>query len=144
MDAHANTDLRISFQRFGNFFGAKNRCLRAVAESKRAAVTGRQSQQFSFRFSSAELLSSANDLAQFLDLGALLVNAQLGIADDVNEKDMGYLQSELRFLLVAHRGMNLGGFGEALYLIFTTERSLSSYRFVAATLGRQPAFDTLM
>jgi hypothetical protein len=51
-------------------------------------------------------------------LSALLVSAQFGVAHDVDEKDMGDFQSEFRFLLVRHRGMNLGGSGEALYINF--------------------------
>jgi hypothetical protein len=55
-------------------------------------------------------------------LSALLVNTQFGIAHDVDEKNMGDLQSESRFLFVRHRGMNLGGSAEALYMNFFTEQ----------------------
>jgi hypothetical protein len=104
--------------RLGNFLGTKYRCLRAVAEGERAAVTGRQSQQFSFGLSDSELLSPPHDLAQLLNLDALLVNAQFGIAHDVDEKNMGDLPPEFRFLFVRHRGMNPDGSGKALYINF--------------------------
>src|SRR5207302_9001726 len=119
MDTHADWDLRMTLQRFCDFLGANYRRLRAVAECKRATVTGRQPQQLSFSFSSTELFSPADDLAQLLNLSALLVRAQFGVAHDVDEKNMGNFQSAFRFLLVRHRGMNLGGSGEALYINFS-------------------------
>jgi hypothetical protein len=66
-----------------------------------------------------ELLSPADDLAQRINLRALLVNPQFGIAHDVDEKNVGDFQSEFRFLFVPHRGMNLGGSGEGLYINFS-------------------------
>src|SRR4029077_9251248 len=98
--------------------GAKYRRLRVVAESKRATVTGRQTQQLSFSLSGAELLSPAHDLAQRLNLSALLVSAQLGITHDVDEKNVGDFQSKFRFPFVRHRRMNLGGSGKTLYINF--------------------------
>jgi len=65
-----------------------------LRKSKRATITGWQPQQFSFSFSSAELLSPAHDLAQLFNLSALLVNAQFGIAHDVDEKNVGDFQSD--------------------------------------------------
>jgi hypothetical protein len=64
------------------------------------------------------LLSPADDLAQLLNLRALLVNAQFGIAHDVDEKNVGDFQSEFRFLFLPHPRMNLGGSGEVLYTNF--------------------------
>ena len=64
------------------------------------------------------MLGPAHDLAQLLHLSALLVSAQFGIANDVDEKNMGDFQPEFRFLFVRHWGMNLGGSGKALYIIF--------------------------
>ena len=109
----------MTLQRFGDFLGAKYRCLRIVAEGKRAAVTSWQTQQLSFSFSGAKLFSPTHDLAQLLNLSALLISAQFGIAHDVDEKNMGDFQSEFRFPFVPHRGMNLGGSGEALYINFS-------------------------
>jgi len=74
---------------------------------KRATVTGWQQQQFPFRFSGAELLGPAHDLAQLLDLSALFVNAQFGIAHDVDEKDIGDFQFNLFFNLSRHGGKKL-------------------------------------
>jgi hypothetical protein len=52
-------------------------------------------------------------------ISALLVDAQFGIAHDVDEKNVCDLQSEFRFLFVPHRGFNLGGSGDALYINFS-------------------------
>ena len=122
VDAHAHPNLGMTLECLGDFLGAKYRCLRVVTESKRAAVTGRQSQQLSFSFSGAVLLGPPHDLAQLLYLSALLVNAQFGIAHDVDEKNMGDLQSDFRFRFVRHRGMNLGGSDKALYINFLPKR----------------------
>ena len=74
-------------QRVGNFNRAKNWRFQ-VAKDERAAVTGRQTEEFSFGLGSAKLVGSAHDLAQFLNVRALLCGAQFGIADDVDEKDV--------------------------------------------------------
>ena len=50
------------------------------------------------------MVGSAHDLAQFLNVRALLSSAQFGIADDVDEKDVRDLEAEFRFLLVGHIG----------------------------------------
>jgi hypothetical protein len=65
------------------------------------------------------LFSPAHDLAQLLNVSALFISAQFGIAHDVDEKNVGDFQSEFRFLFVRHRGMNLGGSGEGLYINFS-------------------------
>jgi hypothetical protein len=51
------------------------------------------------------------------------VNAQFRIAHDVDEKNVGDFQSEFRFLIVAHRVINLGGSREVLYTNFGKSRS---------------------
>jgi hypothetical protein len=53
-------------------------------------------------------------------LSALPVNAQFGIAYDVDDKN---LQSAFRFLFVRHRGMNLGGSCKTLYINFYEKAS---------------------
>ena len=55
-------------------------------------------------------------------MSALLVNAQFGITHDVDEKNVGDFQSAFRFLFVRHRGMNLGGSGDALYINFCRQK----------------------
>jgi hypothetical protein len=54
-----------------------------------------------------------------MNLSALFVNPQFGIAHDVDEKNVGDFQSEFRFLFIPHRGMNLGGSCKALYINFS-------------------------
>jgi len=102
----------------GNLNRAKNGRLQ-VAKDKCAAVTGRQTEEFSFGFGSAKLLRSAHDRAQFLNVRALLCGAQSGIADDIDEEDVRDLEAEFRFLLVWHQGINLGSSDAALYINFS-------------------------
>src|SRR6476469_10630414 len=90
-------------QRVGNLNRAKNWRFQ-VAKVKRAAVTGRQTEKFSFGFGNAKLVGSAHDLAQCLNVRALLCGAQFGVADNVDEKDVRDLEAEFRFLLVGHIG----------------------------------------
>ena len=103
VNTHADAKFRMIPQRVGNLNRAKNWRFQ-VAKDERAAVTGRQTEEFSFGFGGAKLVGSAHDLAQFLNVRALLCGAQFGIADDVDEKDVRDLEAEFRFLLVGHVG----------------------------------------
>ena len=103
VDSHSDAKFRMIPERVGNLNRAKDGHFQ-VAKDERAAVTGRQTEEFSFGFGSAKLVGSAHDLAQFLNVRALLCGAQFGIADDVDEKNMRDLEAEFRFLLVGHIG----------------------------------------
>ena len=71
---------------------AENGRLQSVAKHERPAVAGRQAQEFAFRLGDSDLLRSAHNPAQRLDLFALLGNQQLRVADNVDKKDMPDLQ----------------------------------------------------
>ena len=45
----------------------------------------------------AELLGLADDLIERLELAALLIDQQLGVADDVDKEHVGYLELDLLF-----------------------------------------------
>jgi hypothetical protein len=68
-----------------------------------------------FAFYVADPRSSIHHLEQIKNFAHLLGFWQ---SFDVDEKNVGDRQSEFRFLFVRHRGMNLGGSGEALYINF--------------------------
>ena len=85
MNAHPDTKLRMILQRLGDFQGAEDRRLWIIPEDERAAVTRRQTQQFAFGLGGTELICSAHDFPQLLNLLALVVNAQLGVTNDVDE-----------------------------------------------------------
>ena len=84
------------------FDRAKNRRFRAGAKNQCAAITGRQPKKFAFRFRGTELLSPAHDLLQLLQLRALLANEQLRVPDDVQEKNVPDLETQLRLLFFGH------------------------------------------
>src|SRR5207248_10332136 len=73
------------------------------AKDERAAISGGQPQQLPFRFRGAKLLSATHDLAQLLNARSLLGCPQFGIADDVDEQDVGQLETNSWFLPVDHR-----------------------------------------
>src|SRR6476469_5719180 len=108
-------------QRVGNINRAKDWRFQ-VAKDKRAAVTGRQTEEFSFGFGGAKLVGSAHDLAQFLNVRALLCGAQFGIADDVDEKDVRDLRRSFVFCSSGISGVILRGYGESLYMNFFKEK----------------------
>jgi hypothetical protein len=60
--------------------------------NERSTIACRQSKQFAFSFSRAELRSAAHNPAQHLELFALLGNQQLRVANNVDEQDMPDLQ----------------------------------------------------
>ena len=94
VNAHADAQFRMALQRLADFQSAQRRRLRSVAKNQRAAVPGRQAQEFAFRFSAAELLCSTHDFFQLLQQLALLANQPLGVADDVDEQDMPDLETQ--------------------------------------------------
>ena len=74
VNPHADTKLRIVFQRSGNLYGTQDWRFRTIAKDKRTAVARRQTKQLTFCLRQAELLRSTNDFLQRLKLLALLVN----------------------------------------------------------------------
>jgi hypothetical protein len=96
-------------QRVSNLNRAKNWRFQ-VAKDQRASVTGRQTEEFSFGFGSAKLVGSTHDLAQCLNVRALLCGAQFGITDDVDKEDVRDLKAEFRFLLVLNWDGKLAAF----------------------------------
>src|SRR6202011_4182910 len=92
VNAHSHAQFRMAFQRLRNFHCAQDWRFRAGAENQRASISGRQPQQFAFRFCRAELLGPAHDLPQFLDLLTLAGDKQFRVTDDVDEQDVPYFE----------------------------------------------------
>jgi hypothetical protein len=92
VNAHANANLPMFLQLAANFERTENRRFRSRSKYKRASVASWQTQKFSFRFCGTDLLRSAHDLFQFLNLLALLVNEQFRVTDDVDEQDVPDLE----------------------------------------------------
>src|SRR4029079_13205887 len=75
-------------ERLADFHRATHRHFRIIPKNERTTVAGRQTQQFAFSLRSAELLGATANFPQFLQVLGLLVNEQLGIADDVDKKNV--------------------------------------------------------
>ncbi|HEY4283899.1 MAG TPA: hypothetical protein VGM62_12610 [Chthoniobacterales bacterium] len=65
------------FARLSNFHRTKNRRLGVVAKHQGSAIAGRQAKKFAFGFRAAELIRSADNLFERLQLLALLTDQQL-------------------------------------------------------------------
>src|SRR5206468_7522631 len=89
---HSHSELSVSFERATDFERAFHWLFRALVKNQRHPVTGRDLDQAGRGFSVLKLLGRANGLSQFINRRALLVNRELGVANDVNEQDMGDLE----------------------------------------------------
>src|SRR5262249_14780665 len=92
VNSHAHPKSRMTLQFLANFQRAQNWRFRTVSKNERATMAGRQPRQLPFCFSQADLLGSAHDCPQRLNLLALLVNEQLRVADNVEKREMADLQ----------------------------------------------------
>ena len=102
-----------------NLEGAFHRRFRCVVKNQRHPVAGRNRDQSMVRFGFAELLRAADNLVQLLEQSALLINQQLGVADYVDEKDIGDLKLNLLLNLRGHGGEILLGYERRLYIILS-------------------------
>ena len=75
---------------------------RALVKNQRHAIASGNFNQATCAFSFLKLLGRANDLIQFINRRALIVNRKLGVTNDVNEKDMGDLELDLFLDLGGH------------------------------------------
>src|SRR5438067_37045 len=92
----------MTFELLANLDRAEDWPFRAGAENQRATVARGQAEQFTFRFSQAELLRPAHDLFQSLKLLALLGDEQFGITDNVDEENVPDFQLDLFVNLSGH------------------------------------------
>ncbi len=93
VNSHAHVKFGMTLQCLADFQRAQNWRFRSVSKNKRATIARRQTHQFPFCFGETELLGTAHDLLQRLNLLALLVDEQFGVTDDVDEQDV----SDLKF-----------------------------------------------
>src|SRR5690349_5981452 len=100
MHTHAHANLRMVFERPGNFHCAMHRFLRALEKYQRHAVTTRNADHFSAAFSKLRRL--AHDVVELLQHFALLVHEQLRITDHVYEQDMRSFQMNCSFPASSH------------------------------------------
>jgi hypothetical protein len=78
--------------RFADLDCAPDRCFRSISKHQRAAVPGRQAQEFASCFGQAELFGATDNLLQRFELFTLLVNKQLRVTHDVDEQDVPDLE----------------------------------------------------
>src|SRR5215471_7943135 len=80
-----------------NFQRAFHRRFRRVVKDQRHPITGWNGDQAMISFRFPELLRLADDLVERLELAALLIDQELGVADDVDKEHVGYLELDLLF-----------------------------------------------
>jgi hypothetical protein len=82
-------------ERLRDFQSASDRLFEIFEKEQSHAVTSGQTNQFVFRFSSAETIGPADNLIQLLLSFDLVVDHQPGVADDVDQEKVGYLEFEI-------------------------------------------------
>src|SRR5207253_9200822 len=110
--SHSKLYLRVFFESATDFERAFHWLFRALVKNQRHPVTGGDLDQSGRGFSVLKLLGRANDLSQFINRRALLVNRKLRVANNVDEQDMGNLELDFFFFLGAHAMTSLAIVGE--------------------------------
>jgi hypothetical protein len=102
VDAHSHWQTRLRPQRMTDLERALYRLFHRAGKDQCHAIAGRQDNELAGSFRFARCFRGAHELIQFLQSFRLLVDQQLGIANDVEKKDVGDLQPQLGLLLVSH------------------------------------------
>ena len=116
VNAHPDRQSRLRTQNLTDLKGAFHRIFHRAGEDQRHPVARGQQDELTDRFRFTRRFGIAHDLIQFVERFRLLVDEQLGITDDVDEKDMRDLQAQFRFLVVGHLGRDLSASRGRLYL----------------------------
>src|SRR5215467_8911368 len=74
-----------------------HRRFRRIIKNQRHPITGWNCYQTMVSVGFPELLRLADDLVERLEQAALLIDQQLGLADDVDKEQGGYLELDLLF-----------------------------------------------
>src|SRR5215831_6206153 len=82
-----------------NFQRAFHRRFRRIIKNQRHPVAGWNCYQPMVSVGFPKLFRLADDLVQRLELAALLIDQELGVADDVDKEHVGYLELDLLFNL---------------------------------------------
>ena len=94
VNAHAHRKFRVLLERLGNLERAPGRFLRAVAKDQRHPITGRQPNElFVGRF--AHRRRRQHDLSELVQPLLLLLDQELRVTDDVDEKTCPISRSEI-------------------------------------------------
>src|SRR5262249_10670290 len=83
--------------RAANFQRAFHRRFRRIVKDQRHPITGWNCYQAMVRVGFPELFRLADDLVERLELAALLIDQELGVADDVDKEHVGYFELDLLF-----------------------------------------------
>src|SRR3984893_6193755 len=106
------------FKSATDFERALHWLFRALVKNQRHPVAGWNFNQAAGGVSVLNLLGRTNGLSQFINRRALFVNRKLGIADDVDEQDMGDLELDLFLDLNGHGRVSADWFGAIICLSF--------------------------
>jgi hypothetical protein len=95
MHTHAQFEFGMFLQRAADFERAFNRGFGCVVKYQGHTVARWNRNQPIIDFRSLKLLSAAYYLVEYFEQSALLIDQQLGVADDVDEEHIGNLQLDL-------------------------------------------------
>ncbi len=111
VDPHAHRKLGMFLERFGNLERAPGRLLRALAKDERHAIAGREPDElFVGRF--AHRRGREHDLDELVEPLLLLLVQELGVTDDVDEKDVPDFEAEI-VVRLRHGRCSIGNDGLA-------------------------------
>ncbi len=86
-----------------------HRCFRCVVENQRHTVACRHGNEAVFRLRGAEMFGFANDPVEQFEEPALFGRDELGVADNVNEENVGDLQLDLFVRFSGHKSLSRQG-----------------------------------
>src|SRR5437899_7056093 len=95
MHTHAQFEFGVFLQRAADFERAFNRRFGGVVKYQGHTVARRNRNQPIIDFRFVKLLSAAYNLVEYFKQSALLIDQQLGVADNVDEEHIGNLQLDL-------------------------------------------------
>ena len=108
MNTHPDLQALIVLQRPADLKGALRRFLGTLIEHQRHPVAGGNLQDPIGRFSFLKSLGQMNNLVELLNSRVLLVNGELRVTDNVDEKNVRDLQLDLLFYLGGHISAQMG------------------------------------
>src|SRR5205823_725425 len=93
---------RMFLERAADLHRALRRLFGTPVKHQGHAVAGRDFQQTPDALRLSKFIRCSNELVQFLDARVLVVNRELGIANDVNEENVSDLYLNLFFYITGH------------------------------------------
>src|SRR5262249_44093815 len=104
VNAHPQSQTRLTCEGCTDLQSASNRCLRSIEEYQRHSVARGKSDQFFLRLCFTEFGGTPDDVVQFLEQGPLLINEQFRVTNHVYEQNRSDAKLEIRSSFRGHVG----------------------------------------